>query len=321
MSQIDAEFLQEKVLPNGLNILVHEMLYANSITVEIKIRAGSRYEPIPGLSHFLEHMIGEGSKNYPSPNDIRKAVKRCGGMSSFRTDREMVSYKIKLPSESKVFAFEFLKELLFYPLMAPEAIKRERKIILREYAEYIDDPTRYTMYGILPQHLWGKDDPLGRNVLGTKQSLLRISRNNLIEFHQKFYTPLNMVLSIAGNITKEEAFELSSTNFGELPPTKAQNEKTSYSFYLPTLRGVLIEKRNIHQVSIALGIVTDITFHDRDFSSLAVLNSLIGDQILDTFIYDVGISYTADFCPISVAPDHSMLVFFCQVSPKKRKRQ
>jgi predicted Zn-dependent peptidase len=317
MSQTNSEFFHEKILPNGLRVLVHEMPYASSVTVEIKVKAGSRYEPIPGISHFLEHMIGEGSKNYPSPIDIIKAIKRFGGMKSFWTGLETVSYLIKVPFETKTFAFQFLKELLFNPLMTSEAIKREKKIILREYNEYINDPIRYTVDGMLPQHLWGKDNPLGRSSLGTKQSILAISRDALLDFHQKFYTPSNIVLSIAGNITKEEAFELSSTNFGDLPSSKVRNLKPPHNFYLPINRGVLIGKRNIGEAFIALGIVTDITFHDQSFPSLSILNSLIGDHMFNKFVYDASISYTAGFRPISVLFDHSTLTFFSQVSPKK----
>jgi predicted Zn-dependent peptidase len=80
---------------------------------------------------------------------------------------------------------------------------------------------------------------------------------------------------------------------------------------------VLIEKRNISEAFIALGIVTDITFHDQSFPSLSILNSLIGDHMFNKFVYNAGISYTAGFRPISVLFDHSTLTFFSQVSPKK----
>jgi len=311
------KFLFRKVLGNGLRVLVHEMPYANSVTAEISIKAGSRYEPIPGISHFLEHMIYEGSKKYPSARDIYRVVKRFGGRTGATTSRERVTYNIKLPVESRIFAFEFLRDLLFNPLISPDAVARQKEIIIREKSEFIHDLGKY-VNDLLFCHLWGENHPLGRSTVGTEQSISRISREDLVNFHRKFYTPSNMVLSVAGNITKEEAFQLSSTGFENLPSAKTQNEKTPLIF--PNHRGILIEERKIQQSVIALGIVTDITFHDQNFPALSVLNSLIGNQIFFKFTHELGIAYTADFFPVTIFSDHSMLVLNCYVNPENTEK-
>jgi predicted Zn-dependent peptidase len=295
------------------------MPYANSVTAEIFVKAGSRYEPIPGISHFLEHMIDEGSQNYPSPRDIRKIVKKHGAMTRFSTYKDYVSYRIKVPSEHKVFSFQFLKELLFNPLIAHEAIEKEKKIILREIAQLIDDTFQYTIYELLPRHIWGRDHPLGRSALGSKKSITSISRNDLVDFHQKFYTPSNIVLAVAGNVDADEVFELSERHFGDLLQT-TQEQKTSTIFNLPYNRGILVQKRNSQQSSIAISIATNITFPDNDFAALVVLNNLIGNQIFYKFIYDLGICYVADALPINVSTDNSELIFIVQVSPEKTEK-
>src|SRR3989344_2730723 len=188
------EFVHKEVLSNGLRVLVHEMPWAQSVSARFLVKAGPRYEGevTTGSAHYLEHMFFEGSQKYPSRRELDRAVESRGGDHSAYTDKEYVMYQAKLPTESADFASEFVRELVFNPVMAEEAVEREKGVISAELRRSIDTPAQHR-WNLLRQHVWS-GHPLGHNTLGTFDSIERISRQDLLGYHTRFYRPNNAIL-------------------------------------------------------------------------------------------------------------------------------
>lgn len=323
MNQENPEFIRRKILANGLTILIHEMPQANSVTVRTVIRTGYSHGPkeAAGTAHFLEHMIFEGSKKYPSRKDIDQTVQKFGGDFNAFTSNEQTIYTVKIPSESKGFAFGFFREVLFHPLILPEAVEREREIIMREIDEGIDKSTENYLLGvILQKHLLGKDHPLTWGYQEYREPNGRISPTDLSDWHRRFYTPSNIILIIAGNISAEEGLGLAEKHFGDLPYS-SEPPSTVPPVRLSRKRDVrIIRKPHGKSTTIAIGFLTGILYHHPDCPALEILNNLIKRQVFDKFVYGLGISYSARTHPIEISTNYSQLTVCVQVGTKRTEQ-
>ena len=310
------EFVHKEKLPNGLRVLVHEMPWAQSVSARLLIKAGPRYENdiTIGSAHYLEHMFFEGSKLYPSRRELDRAVESKGGNHSAYTDKEYVMYQAKLQTENASFATEFVHELAFNPLMADEAVAREKGIISAELRRSIDTPAQH-VWNLLREHIW-RGHPLGHNTLGTFESIDRISRQDLLDYHNRFYKPDNTILVIAGNVKTSQAIDMSMRDFGAL-----ESRKDEFPAVPPPLHNidslVRIEERDIKQVHILLAF--DTKGHGESSTVLPqfqVLSKMLRNNIFHTFVYDLGFSYSAGCWPWLVR-DGGSIVTAIEVAPEK----
>lgn len=310
------EFAHKEILPNGLRVLVHEMPWAQSVSARLLVKAGPRYEDemTIGSAHYLEHMFFEGSQRYPTRRDLDRVVESRGGNHSAYTDKEYVMYQAKMPTDSSDFATEFVSELVFNPTMTEEAVEREKGIISAELRKSIDTPSQHKWH-LLREHVW-KGQSLGYNTLGTFASIESISRQDLIDYHQKFYTPNNSILIIAGNITIFKAIDAAYRDFGSR--IASRNDAP----YVPTPtqsidKQVLIEERDIKQAHLLLAFATDYFGEaSPELPQIQVLSKLLAKDIFHKFVYDLGFSYSASCYPWLVS-DSGNIVITVEVAPEK----
>lgn len=130
-------------LPNGLRVITRTMTDAESVTVNIFVGAGGRYEDMKteyGAAHFLEHLLFKGTHKRPSAKQISEEVDSVGGYMNAYTAEDHTSYYIKLPKNYFGLAFNILADIVTDPLFKQEEIDRERNVILEEMKVYKDDP-------------------------------------------------------------------------------------------------------------------------------------------------------------------------------------
>ena len=199
--------IETTTLPNGLRIITERMAHVRSISLGLWIRSGSRREvgPEGGISHFIEHMVFKGTKNR-SAEEIARSVDSIGGGLDAFTAKEMVSYNTKVLDEHLPLAFDVLADLVLNPLFRAEDIEKEKGVILEELKMEVDNP-EYLLHEIFSSNFW-KDHPLGKPILGTRDTVKAFDQDMLRSYYGRYYTPSNILITAAGNLHHEGLVDL-----------------------------------------------------------------------------------------------------------------
>ncbi len=203
----DSEFYRKTVFDNGLRVLTSEMPHTRSASIAFFIGVGSRYEldGQGGLSHFLEHMLFKGTAKRPTAKDISEAIEGVGGLLNAATSQETTVYWAKVAQPHYALALDVLVDMLLNSKIAPEEIEKERKVILEEIKIIFDTPSDLVTL-LIDQVLWG-EHPLGRDIAGTKETVSRFQREDLLAYLVRHYSPDTTVVSVAGNVTHDQAVD------------------------------------------------------------------------------------------------------------------
>jgi predicted Zn-dependent peptidase len=263
--------IQREVLPNGLTVITEQMEHIRSISIGIWVKTGSRDEDPQwnGISHFVEHMVFKGTKNR-SAEEIARQVDSIGGNMDAFTAKECVCFNVKVLDEHLPIALDVLSDLVLHPVFAVADIGRERGVILEEIKMDEDNPD-YLVHEIFTQNFW-KDDPLGKPILGTKDTVRSFEQEKLFEFYRRRFVPNNMIISGAGNLNHERFVDLIKSRFMDLRPVPN-------GFHLPTPevtpRIVTRNKKSLEQVQLCLGVPSHPISHEKRYVSY-VLNTVLG---------------------------------------------
>jgi predicted Zn-dependent peptidase len=205
------------LLPNGLRVVAVETPHLHSATVCLYVRAGSRYEEreTNGLSHFLEHMLFRGSALYPSSMALNRAIEELGGTLYAETGRDYSLYQIALHPRYIQSGMEILGDLFGAPEFRD--IELERKIVVEEILEDLDDRGRNVNVDDQSRKLaWG-DHPLGYPITGPLGNVRRFSVADVRRHFRRFYGAANMVLTVAGPVAAKTVYQQSRHAFARVP--------------------------------------------------------------------------------------------------------
>src|ERR1700734_2698924 len=195
--------IRRTVLPSGLIVLTERMEHVRSVAMGVWMRAGSRHEvpELNGISHFVEHMVFKGTKSR-SAQRIAREVDAIGGNLDAFTGKETVCFNIKVLDEHVPTALDVLSDLCLNPVFASEEIARERGVILEEIKMDEDSPDTL-VHEIFTQNFW-KGHPLGKPILGTRETVRSFEQNTLVRFFEQRFQSGNMVFSAAASLAQQE---------------------------------------------------------------------------------------------------------------------
>ena len=187
-------------LRNGLRVLTAPMAEAQSVTCMVMLAAGSRYEDAAssGIAHFAEHMFFKGTKRRPTSRDITTEIDGIGGEFNAFTGKEYTGYYVKCAAADRDLALDVLVDMLRHSKFDPEEIEREKGVIVEEMNMYFDTPRDF-IGGVYESLLYG-DQPLGRDIIGTKESVRAATRETFASFIDRWYRPERMVVGLGGKI-------------------------------------------------------------------------------------------------------------------------
>jgi predicted Zn-dependent peptidase len=219
---------QRDTLDNGLRVLTADLPQAQSVSVLIMLAAGSRYESAEssGIAHFAEHMFFKGTERRQTAREIAGAIDSIGGEFNAFTSKETTAYYVKCAAEHRDVALDVLVDMLRNSRFAEEEIQREKGVIIEEMNMYYDTPRDY-IGGVYEQLLWG-DQPLGRDIIGSKDTVRDATRETFMSYLGRWYKPSRMVLGVAGRIgddvlerAQELLGDLEDADTGEPEPAAA----------------------------------------------------------------------------------------------------
>ncbi len=282
-------------LNNGLTVAMQQIPGVHSVSVSIGVKAGSRYETkeTAGLAHFLEHMLFEGTKLYPTAKKLAEQIEKVGGYSSAYTNREHVIYYIKVFEEHLELAFKYLSQIIFNSTLEPKTIEKEKRIVIEEIKRTMDHSER-AIWEEWMKWIWGNDNSLGRSILGDKKTIKKITKSKLQTYLKDFYIPQNMILTVVGNFSQLEAEKYIRKYFNV---TKAGET--------PVLQKVELLKRKIQvkivqsdtqQIQLLCGFITDVFYSHKDRFVMLLLTEILSGgvsaRIFQKLIYELGIAYS-----------------------------
>ncbi len=308
------------VLDNGLRVLTSNMPHTYSVTLALFVGVGSRYEPneTAGSTHFLEHLLFKGSKNWPTAQDISEAIEGVGGMMNASTDREITIYYCKVAKPHFRRALSVLLDMVLNPLLDPEEMEKERQVILEELRMSNDYPT-YRVDLLMDEMLW-PDQPMGRDVGGTIDSVNAITRNDLVSLMQRQYGPDNVVISVAGGVSHEEVLEeidraasaWKPRNPMEWSPVKLEQREAA----------LRMEYKKAEQAHICVGLPAPHLDHP-DKYALSLVNVMLGEGMSSRLFLEIrekqGLAYDVH-SSLSQYRDCGSLVVYCGSEPSRSQK-
>ena len=261
-----------KKLNNGLTIIAEEIPYLKSISMGIWFRSGIKTEEnyIDGVSHFIEHMMFKGTKNRTSKQLVAE-IENLGGVINAFTGRECTCYYVRLLGEHLNIGIDILSDMILNSKFDEKDIEREKSVIIEELKMYEDSPEDLT-YDILLEKVYNNKG-IGKNILGSKESIKSMNRDAILDYFEKFYVPENAVLSICGNFDFEETVKLIEDKFenwhGEKPDYNLQNE-----IFNPC---IVKKDRDYEQTNLAICFECEnIGSSSNDVYAIDIINNVLG---------------------------------------------
>src|SRR6266478_3464720 len=263
--------INRETLPNGLTIISEEMQHIRSVSIGIWVRTGSRDEDPQwnGISHFIEHMVFKGTKSR-SAEEIARQVDSIGGNMDAFTAKECVCFNVKVLDDHLPIAMDVLSDLVLNPVFDGADITRERGVILEEIKMDEDSPD-YLVHEIFTQNFW-KDHPLGKPILGTKETVKRFEQPVVSEFYGQRFYPGNMIIAAAGNLKHKQFLDMIRKHFEPMKPGSNGHVSTAPKI-VPRI--TMRNKKALEQVQLCVGVPAYPIAHEKLFVCY-VLNTVLG---------------------------------------------
>ena len=308
------------VLDNGLRVLTSTMPHTYSVTLCLFVGVGSRYEPdeTAGSTHFLEHLLFKGSKNWPKAQDISEAIEGVGGVMNASTDREITIYWCKVAKPHFKRALAVLLDMVLNPLLDKDEMEKERQVILEELRMSNDYPT-HRVDLLMDEMLW-PDHPMGRDVGGTIESVNNITRDDLTALMERQYGPDNVVISVAGGVSHEEVLsqiEESTTDWKprnpmDWTPVEVNQQEAA----------LRMEYKKIEQAHICIGMPA-LPLDHPDRYAMSLVNVMLGEGMSSRLFLEIreklGLAYDVH-SSLSQFRDCGSLIVYCGSEPSRSRK-
>ncbi|KMK77263.1 M16 family metallopeptidase [Alkalihalobacillus pseudalcaliphilus] len=305
--------IQKIELENGVRILAEEIPYVRSVSMGIWVGTGSRNElkEENGISHFLEHMFFKGTETRTAA-EIAESFDRIGGQVNAFTSKEYTCYYAKVLDEHTQIAIDILSDMFFHSKFDKTELQKERNVVLEEI-KMVDDTPDDIVHDLLSEVSYG-NHALAYPILGTVQTLETFTNEHLRDYMDRYYTGDYVVISIAGNITKEMIEQIKEV-FSKVKPTTHTPTITAPTF----MPEKIVRKKDTEQAHICLG-YPGLEIGHKDIYGLVLLNNLLGGSMSSRLFQEIreqrGLCYSV-FSYHSSYQDSGMLTIYAGTGHKQ----
>ena len=279
-------------LGNGLTVATAEMPHMVGVSIGLWVGVGSRYEPsrLNGACHFIEHLLFKGTKRR-SAKEISQAVEGRGGYLNAFTGEETTCFHARAGHDRFHEVLDVLVDMLLNSQFAAAELAKEREVIKEEMAMYLDEPQHHVQE-LLNATLW-PNQPLGRPITGTDQTLDTMGRAHLLGFQRRNYVTGNTLVVVAGKVEHRRAVRALKRYASRFTPGESPMcEPVKNDQREPRLR---LFTKATEQTQIALGIRT-CSRHDERRYALRLLNVILGEnmssRLFQVIREDRGLAYS-----------------------------
>ncbi|MED3564397.1 pitrilysin family protein, partial [Bacillus xiapuensis] len=274
---------------NGVRIVLEQIPTVRSVAIGVWIGTGSRNENPEnnGISHFLEHMFFKGTTTR-SAKEIAESFDSIGGQVNAFTSKEYTCYYAKVLDTHSKFALDVLADMFFNSTFVEEELNKERNVVLEEIKMYEDTPDDI-VHDLLSRAVY-ENHPLGYPILGTEETLHTFTGEKLKEYIHDRYTPENVVISIAGNVSDAFIYEVEKY-FGSYSGGNHETHENTPVFHSNRIS----RKKDTEQAHLCIGF-EGLKIGHEDIYSLIIVNNVLGGSMSSRLFQDVreqkGLAYS-----------------------------
>ncbi|MCP4632023.1 MAG: insulinase family protein, partial [candidate division Zixibacteria bacterium] len=263
----------KRVLENGLTVIVKEDHKSPLFTIDTWVKAGYYNEPdsVTGISHLLEHMFFKGTEKR-GLGEIKGDTKKLGGRFNAGTIYEHTHYYTILPSEYLEEGVEIQSDALRNSTFDDEELSKEKEVVVQEIKRKYDNPSQYSYEKMLD--LMFDTHRMGRWRMGTPEQVRGISRNELVDYYKKYYTPDNVILVVVGDVDSSEVYSLIEKYYGDWSSPECKKEISPSESVQRQLRHEIM-RSDIKQPYIYMGFKTPGMLNE-DTYALQILAYVLG---------------------------------------------
>jgi len=190
---------EQVTLSNGIQLINFRRI-GSPLYIKCLFIAGSRFDHIDGISHFVEHLLVAGTKKFPTKNVLSSYIENHGGFFNAQTGLETLSINISLGDPNDIaIASDILKQIILNPLFNTKTIETERNSILMEIKNTKTNPSKSLYDSFIS--LAFKNTPLGHSILGSENSVKEITRKDILTFYNTNILNGQIILSSSGDIS------------------------------------------------------------------------------------------------------------------------
>lgn len=270
----------ETKLDNGLLIVSEQMDTVETVAVGVFVGAGARLENAKnnGISHFLEHMAFKGTQRRTAL-EIAAEIEGVGGNMNAYTSYESTAYYVKTLKEDMPLSLDILADILQNPTFPENEMERERGVILQEINHTLDSPDDY-VFELAQMQAW-PDNPLGRPIAGTAETVRKLTTADLRAYMKSQYQAGNMLVAAAGNLNHDDLVKLVTQHFGSLPKGEVS------TFPEATFKGAVATSVRAAEQQQLVFEMPGIPYGHPDYYAAHVWNTLLGGGMASRLFQDI----------------------------------
>ncbi|HEY3782538.1 MAG TPA: pitrilysin family protein [Fimbriimonadaceae bacterium] len=294
-------------LDNGVRVLVEPVTHVQSAAVGLWCKTGSRHETDQeaGITHLIEHMLFKGTESRTA-KQIAESIEGRGGSLNAFTDKESTCYYCRVLADDVGNGIDVLSDMMLHSLIDPEELEREEQVVLEEIKRSEDEPSDH-VHELHLEHRW-KGNPLGKPIIGTRESVSGFKRENLKAYLDRRYRGGNVLLGIAGNVDPEEVLKWAEKDLGRIPTGGGEEA-------VPRPKGgsgVELVKKEVEQVHFCIG-GDGTSIFDEELYTLAVLDASLGGSMSSRLFQEIrekrGLAYAIGSYSLSYAAGGAYTVY------------
>ena len=270
-----ADFSTHK-LDNGQTVIIQEVHDNPIVIIDTWIKTGSINETDEnnGVAHFLEHLFFKGTSKHPA-KEFDTILESKGALTNAATSKDFTHYYIFIPSKDLELALDLHSDMLLNPMIPRKELEKERKVVLEEIAKNNDRPSNI-LYKNLIKGFY-KIHPYKRETIGTKEVIETISREQIFDFYNKWYTPENMTTVIVGDVDTEKTLNLVREKFNKAASTEKHKTVKYKIDKKPTEQIEIKQDLDIQTGYIIIGYKGCHPMTNKDAYALDVLATVLGE--------------------------------------------
>ena len=262
-------------LPNGMKMILIEK-HANPVVASIiYVKAGSKYETDfnNGITHFLEHLLFDGTKN-KSRTDITETIESQGGYINAFTQKDLTAYMVVMPKEFIREGIKTQADMLFNSIFPEDELSKERKIVIEEIKKDGDNVEEQASDFFEKQVF--ANTPYARPVLGYENIISTITKDEIIDYYHTYYEPNNMTALVIGDFNANNMLDLLKEYFGDMPP-RILPPKSKNDYSAP--KETLVKRKELPTENFYVNICFDGPLYSNpDFYAFDMLSKILGSE-------------------------------------------
>ena len=304
--------VEKSTLDNGIRVVTEQIPGAHSVTLGVWVENGSRHERSDenGISHFIEHMLFKGTDRR-SALDIAKEIDSVGGVLNGFTAREYSCYYAKVLAHKLPLAIDLLSDIVLDSSFHLDEMEKERKVLLQEIS-MVEDAPDDQVHDLFSQTFW-EGHPLGLSIMGSRETVGGLRRDDLLDFIARRYCGRNILISAAGQLDHHNLVDAINAAFRVVPAGSPLPSGATPVYK----RRVNVVEKDLEQVHICLGTRALPQNHPQRFEAY-VLNAILGSSMSSRLFQEIreerGLAYSI-YSYLNCHSDAGALVVYAGTSP------